>query len=48
MSTRWPAASSPWSNSPCQALSPASGMAALATWSSVRGFGASSAAGTSV
>jgi hypothetical protein len=46
ITTRSPASSRPCSNSPCQALNAASGIAALATWSSVDGFSASTAAGT--
>jgi hypothetical protein len=48
ISTRCPSLSWPWSNRPCQALSPASGIAAVSTWPSWRGFGARSPAGTTM
>src|SRR5262245_32948796 len=44
--TRSPRCRAPWSKSACHALRPARGMAALWTWSSVFGFDARAAAGT--
>ena len=46
ISTRSPSARRPWSKRPCHALSAGSGIAALATWPRLSGFGASTAAGT--